>query len=314
MREEARKQEDSTIFSIFFTSCLLVSLFLLPGERHVLSWTLALTGDVMLGRGVAQSLGENWEIAFAEVHPWLSDADVTFANLESPLTTAPQSAAGYDLRAPPEAVAALQAAGFDVVSLANNHALDAGQAGLRETMDTLAAAGIVGLADWSPTYRFAKVPTCHVIAFDDSVTLLDLGAAAEAVTAAAERAALVVVSIHWGGEYQVAPGPRQQSLAEALVAAGADIIVGHGPHVLQRVEWVGKSLVAYSLGNFLFDQPYPADCRQGAILSVTVQDHHIVAVTAMPTVVEHERVRAADPQEGAAILTRLALESADIRH
>jgi poly-gamma-glutamate synthesis protein (capsule biosynthesis protein) len=148
-----------------------------------------------------------------------------------------------------------------------------------------------------------------MLAFDDSVAPLDVAAAAEAVAAAAEQAAPVVVSVHWGGEYQAAPGPRQRALAEALVAAGADVIVGHGPHVLQRVEWIGESLVAYSLGNFLFDQPYPADCRQGAILRITMQGRRIVAVAAAPTVVEHGRVRPAGPDDAAAIRARLSLES-----
>ena len=79
------------------------------------------------------------------MRPWLAEADLTFANLESPLTTAPQVSSGYDLRATPAAVAALRAAGFDVVSLANNHALDAGEAGLAETIATLDAAGITGV-------------------------------------------------------------------------------------------------------------------------------------------------------------------------
>ena len=305
MSEEAGARGGSTTFSILLASCLLASLFLLPGEHYAPSWTLALVGDVMLGRGVAQALDGDWEAAFAEAQPWLAEADVVFANLESPLTTAPQVSDGYDLRAPPEAVAALCAAGFDVVSLANNHALDAGRAGLRETVDTLHAAEIGTLVDWSPIYQFTNLPMYHFLALDDSVVPIDLEAASRAVTAAAEQAAAVIVSIHWGGEYQAAPGPRQQAVARALSDAGAGIIVGHGPHVLQRIEWVGETLVAYSLGNFIFDQPYPADCRQGAILRLTLRGDHIVAIEAIPTVIERGRVRPAGPDDSAAILARL---------
>ncbi|MDY6874837.1 MAG: CapA family protein [Chloroflexota bacterium] len=264
--------------------------------------TLALTGDVMLGRGVAQALDGDWETAFAEVRPWLAEADLAFANLESPLTTVPQMSDGYDLRAPPEAVAALRVAGFDVVSLANNHALDAGEAGLAETVGTLNATGIVGLAGWET----GALGNWEIgfLAFDDSVTPLDVEAAAEAVSAAAEQGGVVLVSIHWGGEYQAAPGPRQRAIASALADAGADIIVGHGPHVLQRVEWVGETLVAYSLGNFLFDQPYPADCRQGAILRLTLQGDYITAKV-IPTVVEGGYVVPASPEDATAILARV---------
>jgi poly-gamma-glutamate synthesis protein (capsule biosynthesis protein) len=266
--------------------------------------TLALVGDVMLGRGVAQELDGDWEAAFTEVQPWLAEADLAFANLESPLTTAPLSPTegAYDLRAPPEAIAALRAAGFDIVSLANNHALDADETGLAQTIATLDTAGITGLVDWSASTMY------HFLAFDDSIAPLDVKAASDAVAAAAKRAN-VVVSIHWGGEYQAAPGPRQRAVARALADAGAKIIVGHGPHVLQRVEWIEETLVAYSLGNFLFDQPYPVDCRWGAILRVTLQSNRVVAVTAVPTIVEQGRVRVAAPDEAAAIYARMGLES-----
>jgi poly-gamma-glutamate synthesis protein (capsule biosynthesis protein) len=129
------------------------------------------------------------------------------------------------------------------------------------------------------------------------------------VTSAAKEADLVIVSVHWGGEYQAAPSPRQQSIANALAGAGAGLIIGHGPHVLQRVEWIGETLVAYSLGNFLFDQPYPADCRWGAILLVTrfAYGSRLIAQV-LPTTVEQGRVRPASPVEAPAILDHLALE------
>jgi poly-gamma-glutamate synthesis protein (capsule biosynthesis protein) len=311
MSKEIKKRGSHAVFATF-----LAFLLLLPGESNVPSWTLVFVGDVMPGRGVAQVLDGDWEAAFAEVRPWLANADLACANLESPLTTASQIGDGYDLRAPPEAVAALSVVGFDVVSLANNHALDAGEAGLAQTIATLETAGITGVVDWetgkldhwSSAYKPTNLPTHLLLAFDDSATPLDLEAAAGAVTAAAERANVIIVSIHWGGEYQAAPGPRQQAIARSLAGAGADIIIGHGPHVLQRVEWVGETLVAYSLGNFLFDQPYPADCRQGAILRVTLQGDHIVAVEAVPTVVSQGCVKPASPEEAAAILARLNLQ------
>ena len=292
----------------------------------------------MLGRGVAQALEGDWEAAFADVRPWLADADLAFANLESPLTVGPQLADGFDLRASPEAVTALRLAGFDIVCLANNHALDAGKAGLWETVDALRVAGICPLpyprlkgrtsetGDWPDVkdwphrlrvhpdgglsvYRspISDSPVSTFLAFDDSAGPLDLGVAAKAVAAAAEQADLVVVSVHWGGEYQAAPSPRQRAVAGALAEAGAGLIVGHGPHVPQRVEWSGETLVAYSLGNFLFDQLYPVDCRWGAVLRVVLRGKRIVAVDALPTVVERGRVRPAGAREAAAILARLGL-------
>ena len=327
--------------ALIYSFLIYSFLLLLPGEPALLvlsacpersrreaegpTLTLALVGDVMLGRGVAQALDGDWEAAFAEVRPWLDGAELTFANLESPLTTAPQVSDGYDLRAPPEAAAALRAAGFDVVSLANNHALDAGEAGLAETVATLNVTGIAGLVNWetdnvvhwSPPYSFTHYSSTHLpiyyfLACDDSAVPLDLEAVAEAVTAAAEQADLVIVSIHWGGEYQAAPSPRQRAVARTLAGAGAGLIVGHGPHVLQRVEWVGETLVAYSLGNFLFDQPYPADCRQGVILRLTLQGDYIAAVEVIPTVVGRGHVVPAGPEDTNAILARV-YESTNLR-
>jgi poly-gamma-glutamate synthesis protein (capsule biosynthesis protein) len=293
-------------FAALFVSVFLVCLPGDPAPPALLAWV----GDVMLGRGVARALDGNWEAAFAEVQPWLAEADLTLANLESPLTTAPQLSNGYDLRAPPEAVAALRAAGFDAVSLANNHALDAGQTGLDETVATLRTAGIRGVQG-SKIDTLAgqgvlrRTTNYQLLAFDDSAAPLDLEAASRQVVDAASQTALVIVSVHWGGEYQAGPSLRQRAIARALAGAGASLIVGHGPHVLQPVEWVGRTLVAYSLGNFLFDQPYPADCRWGVILRVTVRSSRVTAVEPLPTVTEKGRVRPATSGEAAAILARL---------
>jgi poly-gamma-glutamate capsule biosynthesis protein CapA/YwtB (metallophosphatase superfamily) len=300
-------------------SCILLVALFLPGEPVSPALTLILAGDVMLGRGVAQALGGEWEAAFAGVRSWLAgdesgatDRVLTFANLESPLTAAPQVRGGHDLRAPPAAVAALRAAGLDAVSLANNHALDAGQAGLHETVRTLYMAGIVPWMDGASAAQDGEAAggrtgalTYEGLAFDDSIVPLDLEAAGLAVAAAVRRSDVVIVSVHWGGEYQAVPSARQQAIARALAEAGADVIAGHGPHVLQRVEWVEETLVAYSLGNFLFDQPYPEDCRWGAILHVTLRGGRAVAVEAFPTVAERGRVRPADPDTAAAICSRL---------
>jgi poly-gamma-glutamate synthesis protein (capsule biosynthesis protein) len=212
---------------------------------------------------------------------------------------------GYDLRAPPEAVAALSTSGFDVVSLANNHTMDAGQAGLAETIAILNGSGIAHVLparyDRSADLRVAFV------ALDDSTGRLDPSAASEVVARAARSAEVVVASVHWGGEYQAAPSGRQRSVARVLANAGADLVIGHGPHVLQPVEWHGETLVAYSLGNFLFDQPYPEDLRWGAILRVRARAGRAVSAAVLPTVAWHGRVRLATAGEQEAILRRLRL-------
>ena len=295
------------------------ALLALPGEPspHLLRGgdsavvTLAFVGDVMLGRGVEQALGGDWQAAFAEVRPWLAGADLAWANLESPLTTRPRVTEGRDLRASTDAVYALSAASFDVVGLSNNHALDAGVAGLLETRRLLQEAGI-GSVVASPVRRALSPVSLVFLAFDDTAGRLDMEAVQEAVSASAGAADFVVVSMHWGAEYQAAPTARQRAMATDLVKAGVHLVIGHGPHVLQRVEWIGDTLVAYSLGNFLFDQPYPMDCRQGTVLWITLHGQRIVEVGAIPTVATRGRTRLAGLTDAAAVLARLGLERASM--
>jgi poly-gamma-glutamate synthesis protein (capsule biosynthesis protein) len=163
--------------------------------------------------------------------------------------------------------------GLDVLSLANNHSQDAGDAGLRETTAALHMAGIAavgpGPEPWRGSVRGIRIV---FLAFDDTQADLDSGAAAGAVASERGRADLVLVSLHWGHELEPAPDERERHIALAMAAAGADLIVGHGPHVLQPVEWVwgagrGRpTLVAFSLGNALFDSPAPPAARRSAIL------------------------------------------------
>lgn len=278
-------------------------ILLLPGEPLPPPFTLALVGDVMLGRGVALALAQDWEAAFAEVAPILQEADLAFGNLESPLTTARLQSAGHDLRAEPEAASALGMAGFDVLSLANNHSLDAGEAGLAQTRQALTQAGVLTVGEGERVC----VPQACVLALHTSLAVPP--AAVAAVAAAKQSGRLLIVSLHWGAEYQAAPAPAQRALARALAAAGADLIVGHGPHVLQPMEWVGHTLLAYSLGNFLFDQPYPLDCRRGAILRLTVRWGRLPTLEVIPTVAEQGGVRLASGEDAAMTRYRLGQDA-----
>lgn len=241
-----------------------------PGFR------LALLGDVMLGRGVGQAYPDgDYRPALAGLSAALGPAGLAAANLESPLTRQPFAGRSYDLRADPRAAAALSAAGLDLVTLANNHALDGGPAGLAESRRLLQAAGIAGLGPYPETfvYRAPNGLRLAFIALDDVSGLLDVVAAAQAVRAARRAGAQVIVSIHWGLEYQGGASPRQRRLAAELARAGAAVIWGHGPHVTQPAEWQEagegrRTLVLYSLGNALFDQPGLPAVQRGSLALV----------------------------------------------
>jgi len=181
----------------------------------------------MLGRGVHPSAQ-----TFAELEPHLKSADLALANLESPLTNAPvETQSSYQLCASPKNVRFLVEAGFDLLSLANNHRLDCGAAGLAETRTTLTEAGL-GLIDPGPEpiYRQIKGLRLAFLAFD-ATGEFDPEAAVKAVHSTRDTGAIVIVSLHWGLEYQAGASPLQKRIAAQLAEAGAALIWGHHPHV-----------------------------------------------------------------------------------
>jgi poly-gamma-glutamate synthesis protein (capsule biosynthesis protein) len=255
--------------------------------------TLALLGDVMLGRDVRPT-----EQTFATLEPSLKSADLTLANLESPLTKAPaQTESSYVLCARPENVKYLVEAGFDLLSLANNHRLDCGEAGLEETQSTLTKAGLgfIG-ADSDPVYREINGIRLAFLAFDATVGF-NIEAATQAVRSAQQTGAVVIVSIHWGAEYQSGASSNQKQIANELSKAGAVLIWGHHPHVLQPVEWINdhKTLALYSLGNALFDQHGLESTRQSALVQVTLNASGVEKINAIPFLIDVSNSRIVEP-------------------
>ncbi len=264
----------------------------------------------MLGRGVTPSAD-----SLAYLTPDLSATDLALANLESPLTTAPSQTSGYSLCAPPERARLLVEAGLDLLSVANNHSLDCGPGGLAETESTLRAAGLTPL-DPQPVYLMINGLKLAFLAFEDVSAPLDVEAATQVIHEAHDSGALAIVSIHWGLEYQGGASGRQKWLAEQFAEAGATLIWGHHPHVLQPAEWIGCepsqgcALVLYSLGNALFDQGGLADTRQSALALVKLDENGVRSVRAVPFVIDiqHSRIQAADEQTASSILERLGLK------
>ena len=278
----------------------------------------------MLGRGVTPS-----EDPLAYLAPYLQSADLALANLESPLTTVPSQTSGYNLCASPERVRFLVTAGLDLLSVANNHSLDCGPDGLAKTESTLHAAGLTAFGSTDePVYRTLNGLRLAFLAFEDVSAPLDGEAAAQLIRGAHDSGALVIVSIHWGMEYQGGPSERQRQLAQQFVDAGVILIWGHHPHVLQPAAWIqppagsapssppqgkpagGSTLVLYSLGNALFDQGGLADTRQSALVLVELSENGVQSAHAIPFEIDikHSRVQAADDQAAQTILKHLKLK------
>ncbi len=302
--------------SITLTLVLLI-IYALSQPQKTPGITLAFLGDVMLGRGVAAAHPSgDWAAAWAALKPTLSEADLVLANLESPLTTRPSAvpAGGYDLRASPSSVQALVAANMDVLSLANNHRLDGGQAGLEETLEVLNSSGfkplLPGESAWNTSIQGIEL---SFLAYDCTTPSFEVEKAKRDIARARATGAFVIVSLHWGGEYRGAPEPSQIAMAQTLVDAGAGLIWGHHPHVLQPVAWMDaasqsqRSLVAYSLGNALFDQSTPPDAKRGAVLLVTLDQRGIHSVKAAPFEIDTQsgKIKLASPSSVELICRRL---------
>jgi poly-gamma-glutamate synthesis protein (capsule biosynthesis protein) len=270
--------------------------------------SLILAGDVMLSRNVARSIaesGQDFRYPFQATAPLTSAASIAFCNLECPISGRGEAIAKrYLFNAPPESVDGLAFAGFDVVSLANNHVLDYGPIALEDTQRHLSRVGIaaVGIstqqAPQNPVILVRNGVRIGFLAYADPESpygyakefgVFETGPAKaiEAVVAAdiedlKRRADVIVVSVHWGTEYVESAEPRQKTLGRFFVDQGADLVVGHHPHVLQETEWYQAGLILYSLGNFVFDQHSRPPTRISRLYRILVTDKGIERAEFIP--------------------------------
>jgi poly-gamma-glutamate capsule biosynthesis protein CapA/YwtB (metallophosphatase superfamily) len=215
---------------------------------------------------------------FRALLPDWSGADLRLGNLESPLATAARVApTKLTLRGALRAADTLRAAGFDCVSLANNHAMDFGPPGLEETIERLDSAGILhhGWGTSEPAAQQPKIVkrrglSVGMLAYCDveqssalyagpdqpGVARFQPDSACRSIAELKASVDWVIVQIHWGNEMAQLPSPDQRAVARRLVEAGADLILGHHPHVLQPMELIHEVPVFFSLGNFLFSGAY----------------------------------------------------------
>jgi poly-gamma-glutamate synthesis protein (capsule biosynthesis protein) len=228
-------------------------------------------GDIMLDRKVGERIkAVGCAAIIQELAPALGRADLVFGNLESPLSTVgAHDPKNNCFRADPAAIKVLTLGHFGMVSYANNHCLDPGRAGYLQTLKHLDDAGIRytgAAADPSQAYslRIMEVNGLKVgfMGFTDldfntpcySKVPHDLAAHQRRIAQAKNKCDLLVVSYHWGTEYSEKPTDRQRTLAHATIDAGADLVLGHHPHVLEGVEFYKGHPITYCMGNFIFDQ------------------------------------------------------------
>ena len=271
--------------------------------------TVAITGDVMLGRSVNSGI-----LASADRYPfnntadYLRSFDLTVGNLECVVSSMGQPVPNkpYHFRAAPAASSASMPAGFDIVSLANNHSGDFGRAAFRDMLAQLPAHGLqpVGggstlAAAHTPVITTVRSTTVGVLAYCEVAPTsfaathsspghawLDPALMHSDIAALRSHVDFLIVLTHWGIEYQKAESGHQQSLAHLAVEAGADFVVGSHPHVIQPFETYAGRTIVYSLGNFVFDDMLSDDVRRGEVLALTIQGSQLLDWRLRPSYID----------------------------
>lgn len=266
-------------------------------------------GDMMLSRHVGTKIYEAKDnsLPFRKLGNLLSSADITFGNLESPFyDTSPRITEGMVFKAEPETIEGLKLAGFDIVSLANNHFGNQGRPGMSYTFDFLKDNNILFCGAGN---NYEEAHSYKIVERNDQkFSFLSYNEISpETYKADEERAGLawikteeeiakmekdvdearansdfVIVSFHWGTEYTPNPTDFQRQVAQRAVKAGADAIIAQHPHVVQAIEFIDGTPVFYSLGNFVFDQMWSEETREGYILNSYVYGDVFVSFDIIP--------------------------------
>lgn len=293
--------------------------------------SLVAVGDMMLSRAVAKKMRQHgYDYPFASTTDFIRSADIAFGNLETAITPGPEVLPfEMSFRADPESAAALRDAGFDVLSLANNHTPNFGEEGLLDTLRYLDEVGIVhvgagkdAVEAGQPMFmsvngiRFAflayndrdVVPASYEAGEGAGTAFMRIPAMVAAVEGAKHFADIVVVSMHSGDEYEIFPNESQTAFAHAAIDAGAEIVLGHHAHVVQTSEMYNGKYIFYGLGNFVFDQMWSQETREGLALKVIFTREGVKTVSYHPVLIEdYAQPRFVDdPMEAARIIGRLS--------
>jgi poly-gamma-glutamate synthesis protein (capsule biosynthesis protein) len=296
-----------TTASLLFFAVLLC----LPAPLQAEEIIINAVGDVMLAGKWAESIRtKGYDFPFRGVAAELKNGDITIANLESPVASGGREFTGkkFRFRAEADVAQALTASGINLVTLANNHSMDFGGSALSETMRNLESAGVawigagvnldearkmalytikgkkiafLGYSLTHPTEFFADRNRPGTAPGFEKIFVED-------ISRARQQADYVIVSFHWGTEGRSDIQPYQQTVAHRAIDAGADVIIGHHPHVLRGIERYKSGIVFYSLGNFTFASKSKA-AIDGAIVRLHFDDGKREAEL-LPLDILHRRV------------------------
>lgn len=282
--------------------------------------SLVFVGDILLARHVEVLMNQNGQgYPFAGLQvASLADRPAVVGNFESAIPPEHVRTPAYTLRfsTPTSSLSALVDAGYTHLSIANNHSQDFGLPGLVHTIEALTDATLIPFGEQaavpydSVSYIETPYGRTALIGLDDSGLQLNQAAAIAAIDKAALRSDLQIVYIHWGIEYDLTSSPRQQTVAEWLVAAGADLIIGHHPHVVQEVGLIEGVPVFYSLGNYIFDQYFSAEVQTGLVVVLALKPEPTLELVPVESLSSFAQPRPLAGDAKAVFLYQLATRSA----
>ncbi len=288
------------ILIIFFTLLfpafyLMEEEIIIPLQKKSETVTLAFVGDIMLDRGVKSSVNKNfngdYSVLFEKLET-LKKSDIVFANLEGPVSDVGKDMRNlYSFRMNPSVIPAIKGAGFSIVSVANNHVGDWGRNAYIDTLTRLKENEILYTGGGTNTNEaenpviiekysikigylgFSDVgPNWMEVSENKAGLLLASNPRFDEITQnASKQVDYLIVSFHFGDEYKIKHNPRQEYLAHKAIDAGAKIIIGHHPHVIEDTEVYKNGFIAYSLGNFIFDQAFSPETMQGMLLEIKLE-------------------------------------------
>lgn len=262
-------------------------------------------GDIMLSRGVEGRMiaHEDYKYPFLKTAEKTSGADIVFGNLETSIIAGRRIQDNEMVfKTDPKAIEGLNLAGFNILSIANNHIMNFGKAGLESTVKILdennishIGAGIGKEEIYKSAEKNIKGTKFSFLGFTYNsdqrktdtgdvygVADLDIEKMKEIVQKAKAESDIVVVSMHAGVEYKIYPSSFQEKFSRSAIDAGADLVIGHHPHVVQTVEKYNDKYIIYSLGNFVFDQMWSNETRLGAMAEIIFQDKQIKNIEFIP--------------------------------
>ncbi len=246
--------------------------------------TLTFFGDMMLDRNVKKIMDQNspdyiFSKLFQATSNTLFMADIIHANLEGPFANQRRATSkSIAFRFDPVLIPTLKKFGFNTFNLANNHSLDMSAAGFAESQTNLLTAGIDFYGNQykvnSSSLLVKEINGLKLafIGLNDTNAPIDEKMTGKLLASIRDTVDVVIINIHWGAEYKTISNIHQRNLAHWLIDNGADVIVGHHPHVVEEMEIYKNRLIFYSLGNFVFDQYFSIDTQQG--LAVKIEINH----------------------------------------